>query len=121
MSTTLSRFYHRTRSSAASFLFRAAEAALSQAVEDQESNWGPIHRQLVEPLAALAGVYAAQSRVAEADSTYRRALHVAEVSSVPGHPDIAKVRIQYASLLRTEGKGRQPDSLEYRPTLSGRR
>ena len=92
--------------------YAEAERELRQALEDQERTWGPAHRQLIEIYAALGALYAMTSRVAQADSMYRRGIQVADASLVPSHPYRVAIRKAYANHLRATKRNGIADSVE---------
>ncbi len=63
---------------------------------------------------AVAGVYQAQGRYAEAEPLYKRSLAIRENTLGAEHPDVAESLENYSALLRETGRGSEAVKLEAR-------
>jgi len=75
---------------------------------------GPDHPQVAYPLNGLANVYYNQEKYAEAESLYKRALHIWEHAFGSGHTLTRTVVRNYAMLLRKTGREVEASELEAR-------
>jgi tetratricopeptide (TPR) repeat protein len=69
---------------------------------------------VAQSLNNLALLYKAQSRYADAEPLYQRALGIFEKNPGPEHPDVATSLENYAALLRDTGRGTEAEELEAR-------
>ena len=69
------------------------------------------HPDLAASLFNLARLYAVQSKAAEAQPRFERALELYESTLGPTHPDVLVVRDGYAKFLRDSGRNDEAERL----------
>jgi len=83
--------------------FAEAEAGVLSSLEISERKYGKDDVHLIEPLSALASVYAGEGRVDAAAATYERLLGSSTAKRFPTLPNLVEAYDGYGSLLQTEG------------------
>ena len=72
------------------------------------------HPQIALALTGLAEVYIVQRRYPEAEPLLKQALEIQEKAVGPAHPQVARVLLDYASLLRKKRCRREAASMQKR-------
>ncbi len=91
-----------------------AEDHFLTALEVQQKAYLPAYPnspEIGKTLASLAALYARRGRYAEAEHSYRRAVHIIETSLGPNHPDRVEILIDLAMVYFEQGRAEQADSL----------
>jgi hypothetical protein len=83
-----------------------AEAAVvaEEALRTAERAFGKHHPELLKPLQELAQLYELQSRFADAETQYRRALAILKKSRAAEHSDLAETMNNLAEVIRKQGR-----------------
>jgi len=79
-----------------------------------EKTFGPDHPDVAAILNNLAELYGAQSRYAEAEPLFRRALTIREKALGPDHPKVATLLESYAAMLAKMDRTAEAETLEAR-------
>ena len=96
--------------------FTEAEEQLKAALKEAEK-FEPSDSRLAESLNALAGLYSAQGKYAEAEPLYKRSLAITEKALGPEYPDVATSLNNLALLYSAQGKYAEAEPL-YKRSLA---
>ena len=91
-----------------------AEELYLQALVDWKRALEHDHPQIALTLTGLGEVYLAQGRYAQAEPLLKEGLEIQEKALGPAHPQVAKVLLDYASLLRRQHYRREAAAIERR-------
>jgi hypothetical protein len=102
------------RSGTPAFDARKNEDTLKQEISSAERALGPNHPDVAGRLVLLANLYQSESRFAEAEALYNRALVIREDAFGPSDAQVAQTLNQLADLYRAQGRTREAEMVSRR-------